>query len=52
LENLQLIIKSELKERFQNELLEGHKEAMEEYKSGKLEFTSDVDELIWRLEAD
>ena len=52
LETLQIIIKQEHKERFENEVLEGHKEAMEDYKAGKLEFTSDVDELIRRLEAD
>ena len=52
LETLQLIIKQEHRERFENEVLEGHKEAMEEYKAGKLEFTSDPDELIRRLVAD
>ena len=50
---LQRIIRSERRERYRQELLEGHAEAMELLEAGKLPPpTSDVNELIRRLNAD
>jgi hypothetical protein len=50
---LRNVIQHELSEEFQDEILRGHLEAEQLKKEGKLPpFTSDVDELIRRLEAD
>jgi hypothetical protein len=49
---LQHVIHKDLTDRFEREVLEGHMEAMEELKAGKLTFTFDPDELIHWLETE
>ena len=49
---LRHVIDIELEAQIRNDLYEGHLEAIEELREGKLKFTSDADELIRWLETE